>query len=265
MVRLVRKPSAERDTIFWDPECGVISLALLEGFHAVINLAGSSIGKGRWSKARKKELFQSRARYTWLLAHCLSRLQRPPPLFISASAIGFYGDRGESLLTETSVCGEGFLADLCRAWESASMILENLGTRVVHARLAPVLTPKGGMLRSLLPLFRLGLGFTLGKGDQWMSWIALSDAVAAFYHLMMREELKGAVNLTAPQNIRNKDFAKFLANQCRRPLLFRIPSSILRMALGEMAENMLASCRVVPEKLNESGFVFQAPEITSAF
>lgn len=265
VARLVRRPSRAPDAILWNPENGTVSPEALEGFNAIIHLAGTNIAGKRWSSSRKKELFQSRCRDTWLLAHALSHLKTPPAVFISASAVGFYGDRGESELSEESEAGKGFLADLCQHWERTSEVLEECGARVVHTRLGAVIAPEGGMLQRLLPLFRLGLGAVLGKGDQWMSWIAIDDAVDAFYHVLMTPLLRGAVNFTAPQSIRNREFGQSLAKACNRPFFLRLPAPLLRVALGEMADELLlASARALPNKLTKTGFVFRNPDLNSA-
>lgn len=266
VVTLVRKGRRLENTVAWNPETGEVHNGDLEGFNAVIHLAGPNIAAKRWTPSRKKELFQCRCRDTWLLAHALARVKAPPAVFISASAVGFYGDRGDTVLTEASEQGEGFLADLCQHWERASEVLETRGTRVVHARLGSVITPAGGMLKRLLPLFRFGLGAVLGKGDQWISWIGIDDAVDAFYHLLMTPELKGAVNLTSPQSVRNRDFGRALAKACRRPYFLRLPAPLLHLVLGEMSDELLlASARAVPEKLLKTGFVFRTPELSTAF
>lgn len=265
VVRLVRKPTRDADAIVWNPENGVVPHELFEGFTAVVHLASSNIAAKRWTASRKKELFQSRCRDTWLLAHALARLKQPPAVFISASGVGYYGDQGDRILTEESNPGTGFIADLCQQWERASEVLETRGTRVVHTRLGAVLSPAGGMLQRLLPLFRLGLGAVLGKGDQWLSWIGCDDAVDALYHVLMTEQLRGAVNLTAPQCITNRDFSLSLARACQRRLFLRLPPAVLSLAFGEIShEILLASTRVFPEKLIKSGFIFRAPEIDSA-
>ncbi len=265
IVRLVRKPSIAPDVLVWHPEKGSIDAEMFEGFDVVIHLAGSNIAAKRWTKSQKKVLFQSRCRDTWLLAHVLARVKKPPALFLSASAVGFYGDRGDERITEASGQGTGFLADLCRHWEAASDVLRTCGTRVVHARFGAVLSPAGGTLKKLLPKFRLGLGATLGTGEQWFSWIAVDDAVRALYHILMAPEIQGAVNITAPGSLSNRDFSLALAKACHKKLFLRLPALFLRLALGEIAdEALLASVRVFPEKLLNTGFVFTMPEIEQA-
>lgn len=265
VVRLVRKKTRAPDAIVWDPENGIVPREELEGFTAVIHLAGANIAEKRWTLARKKELFQSRSRDTWVLAHALARLQAPPSVFISASAVGYYGDQGTTLVTEESKAGKGFLADLCQHWERASEVLRERGIRVVHTRLGSVISPQGGALKVLLPLFRVGLGASLGKGDQWFSWIGVDDAVYAFYHVLMTPDLQGAVNLTSPICVTNKEFGAILAKACKRPYFFRIPAPLLNMVLGDMSrELLLTSIRAYPEKLLRSGFDFRTPELSSA-
>jgi len=249
----------------WDPGQGIVMPETFEGINAVIHLAGANIASKRWTKRRMRELFQSRCRDTWLLSHALSRLKKPPSLFVSVSAIGYYGDRGEASLTEESGPGTGFLAELCQQWERASEVLEAKGIRVVHPRLGSVITPKGGMVAKLLPLFKRGFGAVLGTGEQWFSWIALEDAIAAFHHVLKREDLRGPVNFTSPHSVRNKELSEALSRACHKKLRMRIPAPLLRLALGKMAgELLLASTKVYPEKLIETGFVFKKPEFAAA-
>lgn len=179
--------------------------------------------------------------------------------------MGFYGNRGETLLTEASDQGRGFLPDLCAHWERASDVLKANGTRILHARLGSVIAQDGGIVATLRPLFRMGLGAVLGKGDQWLSWIGKADAIAAFYHLLVTEQLEGPVNLTSPHSVRNREFAQALAHACNRILWMRIPAPLLRCVLGEKADELLlASTHVLPQKLMETSFTFRNPDLASA-
>ncbi len=265
VIRLVRRKEDSQDTIYWDPIHGDVSKEQFEGFDVVIHLAGENIAAGRWSKARKERLFHSRCRDTWLLSQALCRLYQPPKLLITASAIGFYGHRGDEELTEESSKGQGFLADLCSKWEAATEAIENRGTRVVHARFGAVLSARGGMLRRLLPAFRLGLGGNLGSGEQYLSWIGIDDLLGALYHALRTDEIQGPLNVVAPEPLRQKEFAKILAKHLHRPRLLNLPTFALKLALGEMAEElMLASARAVPEKLLKTGYQFRYPDLATA-
>ncbi len=265
VLRLVRKPTREKDALVWNPEKGAFTLEDFEDFTAVIHLAGDNLNSQRWTSKHKKKIFQSRCRDTWLLAHALSRLKNPPQVFISSSAIGYYGDRGNQTLTEESEAGRGFLADLCQQWEKASAILQTRGTRIVHTRLGMVLSPEGGALKKLLPFYRWGLGAVLGKGEQWVSWIAADDVVYALHHILLTPELQGPVNLTAPQNLTNRDFSKSLALACKSQLFLRLPAPFVRIFFGEIADALLLSSeRVFPQKLTNSGFLFTCPKIDLA-
>lgn len=258
--RLVRNPQQKAiDTTYWNPINEEIHLDELEGFYGVINLAGENITQGRWNEKKKEAIFLSRARHTWLLSHALSRLKRPPKVFFSASAIGFYGNRGDELLTEESRCGKGFLADVCAKWEEAPSILEQK-VRVIRGRLGIVLDLKGGFLQKVLPVFRWGLGGKISDGKQWMSWIALTDVIRAIEFALHQKEIKGVVNLTSPHPVTNEEFTRLLAAALHRPALVPVPAWVLKLVYGEMAgEFMLASTRVLPKRLENSGFIFETP------
>lgn len=266
VLRLVRrKGDIAEDTVHWDPAHGDFQKEHFEGFDAVIHLAGAGIAQGRWSKYKKEQFFLSRCRDTWLLSQVLCRLYRPPKTVISASAIGFYGNRGEEELSEQSAQGHGFLADLCGKWEQATESIENRGTRVVHARFGVVLGAKGGVLKRMLPAFRLGLGGKMGSGDQMISWIGIDDLLGGIYHALMNEGLNGPVNLVAPQPVPQAEFAGILAKKLRRPAFCHLPAWVLKMALGEMAEEMILSGqKVKPEKLLQTGYEFRYPDLQKA-
>ncbi len=262
--RLVRAPETG-NAIHWNPSREEIPLSELEGFDAVFHLAGRNIAEGRWTKRRKEEIFLSRSRDTWLLARAMSRLKKPPRFFFSTSAVGFYGNRGEEVLSEESCIGKGFLPSVCLKWEEATQALEQEGVRVVHGRLGNVISSHGGMLSKVLPFFRRGFGSRLGSGKQWMSWISLADAVRAFEFLMVNPSLKGTFNLTSPYPVRNEDFTKTVAQHVGKKPFLPIPAFILKLALGDMArELLLASARVSPKRLIENGFTFEYPDLIPA-
>jgi uncharacterized protein (TIGR01777 family) len=239
--------------------------ARLEGAHAMIHLSGENLAAGRWTPARKRRFAQSRIDSTRNLSALLAQLQNPPPVLLCASAVGFYGDRGDAVLTEDAQAGTGFLPELCVAWEQASDAARARGIRVVHLRLGVVLTPEGGALSRMLPLFRLGLGGRLGDGRQWMSWIALADAVRAILHLLRTPNLAGPVHLVAPNPVTNAEFTRTLAQQLHRPALLHAPAFALRALLGEMTDAMLlASTRAVPSRLLRDGFVFEHATLEAA-
>lgn len=265
VLHLVRRPAESADEVRWDPEFGVAEPELLEGVDAVVTLAGENIAGGRWTATRKKRLVSSRVAGVRRLVASLKDLEHPPRAFIAASAIGFYGDRGEENLDEASASGEGFLAELSRDWEAASDGAAVLGARVVQLRFGVVLSPRGGALAKMLPAFRLGAGGPLGSGKQYLSWIGLDDAVGAIHHALQAEEVEGAVNVTGPEPLPQKDFAKVLGRILSRPTLLPTPAAALRLAFGEMAdEALLASTRAEPRKLLESGYRFRDETLEKA-
>ena len=258
---------ASPGTILWEPEAAqpFADLEQLEGFDAVVHLAGANLAARRWTPEYKKTILESRTQPTGALALALARLQRPPRMLLSASATGFYGSRGDEVLTEESAAGTGFLSEVCQAWESAASPAVAAGMRVVHLRFGVVLTPFGGALKQMLPLFRAGLGGRLGNGQAWQSWIGLEDLLGAVFHTLEHEELGGAVNVVAPEPVRNVEFTRALGAALRRPAVLPAPAFALRAALGEIAdEALLASCRAMPTKLEASGFAFAEPEIGGA-
>jgi uncharacterized protein len=264
VVRVVRRPAAG-PTVSWDPRAGTIDAAGFEGLDAVVHLAGAGIGDHRWTDAYKKELVDSRIESTSLLARALAGLQRPPALLISASAVGWYGDRGDEVLDEASAPGSGFLAELCQHWEGAARPAVDAGIRVVHPRSGIVLSSRGGALKKQLPLFKLGLGGRMGSGRQWFSWISLPDEVAALVHLLAGDA-SGPVNLTAPNPVRNAEFTSALGAAVHRPTVLPIPSFGPKLLLGsELADVLLyEGQRVLPAALEASGFEFGLPTIDRA-
>lgn len=260
VVRLVRRePRRGGDETRWDPAAGSIDAAGLEGCDAVVHLAGESVA-GRWTAAKKARIRESRVEGTRLLAETLAGLERPPSVLACASAAGFYGDRGDEALTEDSAPGEGFLAGVCRDWEAAAEPAAEAGIRVAHLRFGIVLSRRGGALARMLPPFCFGLGGVLGSGRQWWSWVALDDVLAAIEHVLASETLRGPVNITAPHPATNRAFTRTLGRVLRRPTFFWVPPCVARLAFGQMADEMLlASARVLPRRLLDTGFAFRHP------
>lgn len=270
VIRLVRRPPRPgEDALLWDPEEGRLDPAALEGLHAVIHLAGESIGARRWSPEQKRRILESRVQGTALLARTLAGLSRQPRVLLSASAIGWYGDRGDTMLTETSAAGQGFLAEVCRRWEEATTPAHAAGLRVVLLRTGVVLSRQGGALPRMEATFRAGLGGRLGHGRQWWSVTSLEEVVGMIRFLLAEEGPAGAVhgpvNLVSPTPLTNADFTRALARTLRRPALFAVPAAGLRLALGTEAadEMILASQRVVPRVLTEAGYRFLHADATA--
>ncbi len=263
--RLTRSAPKDANDIQWNPATRDLPKAQLEGLDAVIHLAGESIAGSRWNAKVKDRLRSSRIEGTKFLCETLAQLQRPPKALICASAIGFYGDRGADLLNESAKPGNGFLADLCRDWEAASDPVRAKGMRVVNLRIGFVLSAKGGGLAAMLLPFKLGAGGVMGSGRQYWSWVALDDVVGAIHHCLMKERLSGPVNVTAPSPVTNYEFTKTLGKVLNRPTIVPMPALAARFALGEMAnELLLASARVMPNRLSESGYSFRYPTLESA-
>ncbi len=263
--RLVRGRAEDHD-VSWDPSGGTIDVDALQGTEAVVHLAGEGIATRRWSDEQKDRIRESRVRGTSLLAESLANLPTPPQVLISASAIGYYGDRGEETLTEDSPPGEDFLADVCVQWEAATAPAEQVGVRVVHLRTGIVLAPGGGSLERQVRMFRLGLGGRLGSGRQYVSWISLDDEVGAIRHLLDTATARGPHNLTSPGAVTNAEMTKTLSRVLRRPAVIPVPAFALDLVLGEgLARSLvLASQRVVPERLQESDYEFRHPELEGA-
>ena len=243
----------------WDPSAESIESDALEGADAVVHLAGAGIGDKRWTTARKDVILESRVQSTSLLCGALATLERPPAVLVSASAIGYYGDRGDEELTEASGPGNGFQADVCRAWEKSTAEAEKARIRVVHLRSAVVLSRRGGALGRQLPLFRAGVGGRLGSGRQWFSWISLRDEVSVILHAISETSLVGALNASAPNPVTNGEFTRELGRVLHRPALLAVPPVALHLALGKQFsdELLLGSLRVLPARLTESGFHFE--------
>jgi len=262
VTRLVRKgASPDQGRFLWDPAGGSLDDAALQGRDAVVHLAGENIA-GRWTAAKKARIRDSRIHGTTLLAEHLARCENRPLTLVCASAIGYYGDRGEELLTEDSVSGSGFLAEVCREWEAAAAQAVASGMRVVALRFGMVLSPAGGALARMLLPFRLGLGGKIGSGRQAMSWLSLHDAVHIIRHTLQRRSLDGPVNAVAPNPVTNLEFTRALCHALARPTLFPMPAFAARLAFGEMADALLLpSTRVLPEKLRSSHYSFRHREI----
>ncbi len=260
---IVRTPPTEHQ-IGWRPDAGHVDGKRLEGLDAIIHLAGENIADRRWTQAQMTRIQASRVVGTDLLARTLAGLDRPPKTLLSASAIGYYGDAGDRLLDETADAGTGFLAELGQAWEDATRPAAGAGIRVAVLRTGVVLSPAGGALAKMLPIFRTGLAGPLGSGRQWMSWISLDDAVGAINHLLLGD-VSGPVNLVAPTPVTNAEFTRTLASILRRPAFLPVPALALRIAVGRLAdEALLASARVHPGRLLEQGYAFHHPTLREA-
>ncbi|MFK0250738.1 TIGR01777 family oxidoreductase [Amycolatopsis azurea] len=263
VVRLVRREERSSDERRWDPPAGEIADGALDGVDAVVNLAGAPLLPGRWSAARKQVLLDSRVEPTEVLAEAVA--EHGIPVLVNASAVGYYGDPGPSLVDESSPAGRGFLAGLCTAWEGATGTAATAGTRVVRIRTGLVLARKGGLLDVLRPLFRLGLGGKLGDGKQYMPWISLDDEVGAIVFALENESLSGAVNLSGPQPATNEAFTKALGHAVHRPAFWQVPGFAMKIALGQAAEEMaLFGQRAMPKALEEAGYEFRHPTLEDA-
>ncbi|MCX4732500.1 TIGR01777 family oxidoreductase [Streptomyces sp. NBC_01363] len=264
VVRLVRHPARAGDEVEWDPGRGYVDVAGLVGCDAVVHLAGAGVGDHRWTAAYKREIRDSRVLGTAAIAEAVASLDVPPKVLLSGSAIGYYGDTGDRAVDESAPAGEGFLPSVCVAWEAATAAAQEAGVRTVHARTGLVVGREGGAWGRLFPLFRAGLGGRLGNGRQYWSFIALHDEVAALRHILDTESLSGPVNLTGPDPVTNSEVTAAMGRVLHRPTLFTAPAPALRIALGDFAEDVLASQRVLPGRLLDSGFVFAFPGIDGA-
>jgi uncharacterized protein (TIGR01777 family) len=251
--------------VAWDPDAGYIDAESLHRLDAVVHLGGENISGGRWTNARKAAIRRSRVDSTRLLAETIAKRSPRPAVFVCASAVGYYGDRGTDIMTEESAPGSGFLADVCKDWEAATAPATEQGIRTVHLRIGIVLSARGGALAKMLTPFRLGVGGRIGTGSQFMSWIALDDLVRAIVFALETESLNGAVNAVAPRPVTNAEFTRTLGGVLGRPTVFPMPAFAARAAFGEMADALLlASTRVRPARLEEAGFTFQYPELEGA-
>lgn len=263
--RLVRgRANFNNDEYFWDPYAGSINKACLEGIDAVVHLSGENIA-GRWSDEKKKKLRDSRIMSTRLLSQTLAELPKPPKVLVCASAMGYYGDRGEEILTEDSAAGQSFLADVVQDWEQGTEAAAKKGIRVVNLRNSIVLSAKGGALKKMLLPFRMGVGGVFGSGNQYWSWIGIDDVVGVIYHSIRTETLSGPVNVASPNPVTNREFTKTVGRVLKRPTIFPMPAAAARLALGEMADELLlSSIRLEPKKLKASGYSFRFPELEEA-
>ena len=264
--RLVRSsaPNKAAGEIVWNPEQGTIDAASLEGIEAVIHLAGENIAEGRWTDEKKQRIRESRVKGTRLLSETLAQLKSKPQALISASAIGFYGDRGDEVLTEQSASGSDFLSEVCREWELSTQPAAQSGIRVVNLRFGIILSALGGALKKMLTPFKLGIGGKVGSGEQYMSWVALDDAVGVILYALETESLRGPVNVVAPRPVTNLEFTKALGSVLSRPTIFAVPKFAARLAFGEMADALLlSSIRVEPLRLKEAGYQFKYPELSA--
>ena len=266
VLRLVRTShEVSHDAIYFDPQAGYLNLEELEGIDAVVNLAGENIGS-RWSEEKKKKILESRVEGTRRLCEALKKLKQPPKVLVNASATGFYGDCGDKICTEDTPSGSGFLADVCRQWEAATESAAQKGIRVVLLRFGMVLSPHGGGLKKMLPPFKLGLGGMIGSGKQYISWIALDDLLEIISFAINHETLKGPVNVVTTNPVTNEEFTKTLGKVLNRPALVPLPAFAAKLALGEMADEvLLSSIRAEPARLKEANYLFRYPELEGAF
>jgi uncharacterized protein (TIGR01777 family) len=263
VIAAVRREARRNDEVQWDPAGGVLAPSAVDGVNAVVHLAGAGIGDKRWTDSYKKEILESRTLSTSLLARTMAALDTQPTVFLSGSAIGYYGAMQDEKLDETSSIGDGFLADICGQWEQAAQPAIDAGIRTVFLRTGIVLSPQGGALKKQLPLFKLGLGGKLGNGKQYWSYISLEDEIRAIFHLIDDVRLTGGVNLTNPNPVTNAKFTKSLSSVTNRPAFLNVPSIALKIALGEFSVEALGSTRVLPSKLKAAGFKFNQPDILS--
>ena len=261
VIPLLRGRSAIEGGIAWSSEAAYVDTAKLEGIDAVVHLAGEPI-PGRWTPKKKARILESRFKGTRLIAEAISHLARPPKVFVCASAIGYYGDRGDEILREESPSGGGFLAQVCREWEAATEAAAKKGVRVVNLRIGIVLGAGGGALAQMLTPFRMGVGGRIGSGKQFMSWVALDDLLAAYQFALTNDTLTGPVNAVAPNPVTNAEFTKTLGKVLSRPTIFPLPAFVVKLVFGEMGEEaLLGSQRVEPARLKASGYKFRSPDL----
>jgi uncharacterized protein (TIGR01777 family) len=264
--RLVRRrPDPEKDEIYWNPAAGELGLDEKDPIDAVIHLSGENIGEGRWTAAKKKQIIDSRVNSTRLLAKTIAAMKQPPKVFLSASAIGFYGDRGPGIMDESSGPGKDFISHVCRLWEAPADLAAAAGIRTATLRIGIVLSPRGGALNKLLLPFQAGLGGRIGTGDQYMSWITIDDTIKAIHHALFDDTLCGPVNLVSPNPTTNRELTQTLARVLSRPACVTVPETAIRILFGEMGqETVLSSTRVVPAVLSDAGFRFRHPNLEGA-
>jgi uncharacterized protein len=263
VVKLVRRAPKQENESQWDPVKGIVDLNVLEKATAIVNLAGAGVGDRRWSKKYKKLILDSRVNSTETLANAIVNLKTPPSVFVSGSAIGFYGDTADVAVDENANLGEGFLSDVVFNWEYAAQRVRSNNIRVVHPRTGLVMSKRGGLLKKILPLFKLGLGGKLGNGKQYWSYISLEDEIRAIHHVIDDVRLTGGVNFTNPNPVTNAEFTKSLSSVVNRPAFLKVPSLALKIALVEFSIEALGSSRILPSKLKAAGFKFNQPDILS--
>ena len=266
VTRLVRRKDLRNENErFWDPQNGILEIQDDDNFDVVIHLSGENIGEGWWTSRKKKRIIESRNTTTSLIAERIARLKTPPRAFLCASAIGYYGHRGNELMTEENECGADFISGVCDEWEQAATPALEKGIRTVFLRIGVVLSPVGGALQRLLPTFKMGLGAKVGSGQQYMSWISMDDLIGTVYHAMNDDSLSGPVNLVAPNPVTNLEMARTLAKVISRPALFTLPAWLIKLVFGEMGkEVLLSSTRVSPEKILAAGYCFRHPDLEGA-
>ncbi|NIR43708.1 MAG: TIGR01777 family protein [Gemmatimonadetes bacterium] len=263
VLRLVRRAPRSAEEVEWDPATGTLDSEALEGLDAAVHLSGKSLASWPWTEAKKRTLWNSRIESTRTLASGLAHLREPPRVLVSASAIGYYGDRGDEELTERAEVGTGFLADLCQAWEAAARPAADAGIRVVNPRIGPVITAAGGMLTKMLPVFKLGVGGVVGSGRQYLSWIALDDLLGAILHILYQDEIAGPVNVVSPGPVTNREFTRTLGRVLGRPTVLPLPTPAVKLIFGQLGrETLLAGSRVRPAALEASGFRFGFSELS---
>jgi len=262
VTRLVRKKKALPNQLFWDPFAGKLKRSALKNADVIINFSGENIGQGRWTKAKKRKIIQSRIKTTTLLSETISNLEPPPKVFLNASAIGYYGNQGDLTQTEDNVCGADFISEVCNDWERAAAPAQKRGIRVVFLRIGVVLTPNGGALKKMMLPFKMGLGGKFGSGRQYISFIGIDDVIGTIYHIINNDSLEGPVNIVAPKPVTNLEFTKILGKVLKRPTLFTAPEIAIKSLFGEMGQEILLSgTRVEPQKLLSSGYTFRNPDL----
>jgi len=268
VILLSRSPAhspARPRTLRWDPEKGIFPAGELEGIDALVHLAGEPLVSLRWTRSKKERILRSREEGTRLVARGIARMERPPAVVISASAVGYYGDRGSETLTEETGAGEGFLSEVCQRWEGALQPVQDAGIRAVFLRTGFVLARQGGALKALLPPFRLGVGGRLGKGDHFLPWIDLQDEVGLIVHALGTPTVEGPMNATGPRPVTNAEFTEVLGKVLRRPTILPVPASLIRLGLGEMGKELLLSGqRAIPKKALNTGYTFRFEELEAS-
>ena len=265
VVSKILRENPEDDDISWKPEDGDWDSAFTGGVDGIVHLAGENIASGKWTRKKKEKIRNSRIEGTTRLCEHILKLPTPPSVLVCASAIGYYGNRGVEFLNEGSSRGSGFLPDVCLGWEEAAESVSKAGIRVVNVRFGIVLSKDGGALAKMMTPFKIGMGGKIGSGTQYMSWVAMDDVTGAIYHTLTTDSLKGPVNVTAPNPVTNKEFTNTLGEVLKRPAVVPIPAFAAKLAFGEMANDLLlASTKVAPKRLSDSGYKFQYPELENA-